>query len=102
MTEGSQKWQGAIPNFIIRLTINIAEVLGEAGERAAVSKIAEASAWIRKYLIAASFSWLVCVSVIRGIKEYKLSSRPIQIDSQLLDVNVIIIPRMRVAENSRL
>ena len=57
---GSQKWQGAAPSFISIDIVSIARAWFEKGIRIELkSKMIDARAWVRKYLIAASFSWLV-------------------------------------------
>ncbi len=45
-------------------------------------KMVDASAWIKKYLIAASVAYGHNLIAIRGIKESKFSSRPIQAPNQ--------------------
>ena len=39
-------------------------------------------AWARKYFIAASFSWLRDLKVIRGINDIRFSSNPIHVKIQ--------------------
>lgn len=96
---GNQKWQGAKANFIIKLIANNDQLIFDLNSKDAVSKIPEARAWIIKYLIAASFSWLLLDWRRSGINEYMLSSSPIQIENQLLDVREIKIPRSNVKWN---
>ena len=100
ITGGSQKCLGAIPSFIkILINRNIVQFKG-VKNIVADRRITDAKAWIKKYFIAASFSWFCLFCRIKGIKEYKLSSRPIQIDIQLFDVSVIIRPSNKVNENN--
>jgi len=93
---GNQKWQGASANFIIKLIVNRIDEKGEYRAREAVKRRPEAKAWIIKYLMAASFSWLMLDCRRRGIKEYMLISRPIQTTNQLLEVTEIKVPRRSV------
>lgn len=61
--------------------------------------MAEAIAWTRKYLIAASFSWFIIDWRSNGINEYRFNSNPIQDDSQLFDVREKKIPIISIKEN---
>lgn len=55
-------------------------------------------AWLRKYFIEASISWLAEEEDRRGIKDRRFNSSPIQIISQLVDEIEMIEPRIRVDE----
>lgn len=53
----------------------------------------DAKAWVKKYFKEASVDIkLFLLSLIRGIKDNKLISRPIQAPNQELDVTVINVP----------
>lgn len=99
ITIGNQKWHGAIPSFIRTLIRrNIEPILNRWEVSALISKSPEASAWKRKYLMAASFSWLDLDVKRRGTNEYKFNSRPAQIVIQLFDDRTTITPNSRVKE----
>lgn len=91
ITAGNQKWHGAAPNLIKRAAIiMIEENSFDIGLKFVISSIIyllkapnnskpDPIAWARKYLIAASVSRLFEKAVIKGIKDKRFSSRPIQI-----------------------
>lgn len=60
ITDGNQKWHGAIPNFSKRAEIVIYEdwmlVIGSQNEVEDIKIRLLPSAWIRKYLVEASYS----------------------------------------------
>lgn len=99
ITIGNQKWHGAIPSFIrILIRRNIGPTPKRWEVSALINNSPEASAWNRKYLMAASFSWLDLEVKRSGTKEYILSSRPAQIVIQLLDDKTTTTPNKRVKE----
>lgn len=59
-------------------------------------KIKEAKAWTRKYLILDSVEVKLFVLIIKGIKDNKLSSKPIHIPIQEEEEIVIIVPEINV------
>lgn len=63
------------------------------------NKTAEANACVRKYFNEASVDIKLLLSLIRGIKDNKLISKPIQAPSQELDETVIIVPSIRINKN---
>lgn len=58
------------------------------------------SAWVKKYLMAASVSWWACLWSIKGTKERRLISRPIHANShcgleiQINDPDISVIINM--------
>lgn len=67
---GNQKWHGAAPNLIRIATISIAVAWFENSIKIDLkSIIMDARACVKKYLIEASFSWLIEDWRISGIKE---------------------------------
>lgn len=63
--------------------------------------IADASAWVRKYFrLASDENWLVSEEM-SGIKDSRLSSRPIQIVNQEEEETAIIIPNIKVEKKRR-
>jgi hypothetical protein len=62
-------------------------------------KVAEASAWVKKYLRAASVDNKLFVSIIKGIKDNKLISNPIQAPSQEFEEIAIRVPLTKVVKN---
>lgn len=97
ITLGNQKCIGAIPVFnskAIRIIIEV--VVYEIFIIIPNKSKPEPKACTKKYLIAASFSWLWTEFIIKGMNEYKFNSKPIQIVNQLFDDSTINIPRIRV------
>lgn len=64
------------------------------------NKIAEAKAWIKKYFNEASEDIKFLLSDIRGIKDNKLISKPIQAPNHEFDEIVISVPMIKVARNN--
>lgn len=56
------------------------------------SRRPDARAWVIKYFIAASFSWLLEDCRRIGINEYNVSSSPIQIIIQFVEDRLITTP----------
>ena len=64
--------------------------------------IADAIAWIKKYLIAASLLFLLfSILIIIGIKDIRLISNPIHIPNKVEDEIVIKVPEMRKNEYTK-
>ena len=89
ITDGNQKWHGAAPNLSSKANSRI-EIHSEEF-RCSVHKdilansiIADPNACARKYLMAASTSWLDFCLVITGIKLSRLISIKIQAINQFL------------------
>ncbi len=64
------------------------------------NKVAEAKAWVRKYFKVASVDIELLLSIIRGIKDNKLISNPIQTPNHELDEIEIIEPRINEKKKS--
>jgi hypothetical protein len=62
-------------------------------------KIAEARAWVKKYFKEASVDSKLFVSIIKGIKDNKLISSPIQAPNQELEEIEIKVPLINVVKN---
>lgn len=62
------------------------------------NKTADAIAWVKKYLREASVD-IKLLSLIRGIKDNKLISKPIQALNQELDDTVINVPTIKIKKN---
>lgn len=95
ITDGYQKWHGAIPNLI-----NIATVITHIGIICDIGWYnilipnninIEPSAWDRKYLIDASVSWLDLVAIIIGIKLSMFTSNMIHALNQFGLIIVITV-----------
>lgn len=63
------------------------------------NKTAEAKAWVKKYFNEASVDIKLLLSLIRGIKDNKLISSPIQALNQELEETVIIVPVIKINKN---
>lgn len=94
---GYQKWNGAIPNFvIIDKVINIwGSILILSIIRARI-KIVDAAACIIKYLVRLSDEIGLDLSFIRGIKDKRLISKPNQMAIQDGDDRIIIVLENKV------
>lgn len=98
ITEGNQKWKGAIPNLSIIADINkrFIDCIDEVDHWANldISIMLDPNAWAIKYLMAASVSWLVFELVIIGINLNILISidihRNIQLDLDSAIIDLII------------
>ena len=62
----------------------------------------EPSVWAKKYFVAASYSLLLGVFVIRGIKANRLSSMPMYMVIQLVADRAMSVPDRGVRVNSEL
>jgi len=63
------------------------------------NKTVEAKAWVKKYFKEDSVDFKLFLSLIRGIKDNKLISKPIQAPNQELEVTVIIVPVIITIKN---
>lgn len=107
---GNQKWNGAAPLFsnnadnkIIEINdplISLFILFFNISKITANNKTVEANAWVKKYFNEASVDLkLLWFSLIRGIKDNKLISNPIQAPNQELDVTVIKEPIIIIIKN---
>lgn len=104
ITDGYQKWHGALPSFNIREIINI-NWAGKMLVRFHIDKLlrrrrADPRAWDRKYFTAASASRLVFVMSINGINLSRFSSIEAQIISQLVLARAIRTLVIMIIEES--
>jgi len=94
ITEGNQKWHGAIPIFkIMALMImydGTIEFVWNHREVEAIRIRLDPKAWIKKYLVAASVSWNLFEEHKIGINLRRLISSPHHRRSQF-DLDTIII-----------
>jgi len=96
ITEGYQKWRGATPSFNkidVISTILVIIIDGNIhNDNLDRSKILEPNLWARKYLIAASVSWVDFELFIRGINLNRFNSIAIHRNNQLaLDTAIIVL-----------
>ena len=103
ITGGNQKWQGAIPSFVIILIKNknniiILDIAKEDINKdiILVINIIELNNWIRKYLIEASREIELEELIIRGIIENKFNSNPLHRKSQWEEEKAINEPEKSV------
>lgn len=101
ITLGNQKWKGAAPDFSKRATTikNWAELVVVKLKEAARIITEEPRAWIKKYLRAASEEYWFLFVEIRGIKDKRLSSKPIQAPNQEVEEAANPVPSKRVEKN---
>lgn len=107
ITWGSQWWKGAIPNFIIILTINIILEMyatymfkDEFIEMMPLVSIRPLPiAWMMKYFTLASVSWNNWEEAIKGINDNRFSSIPIHTYSQFVLDNATKVPVIVVVIN---
>lgn len=107
-TSGIQRWNGAIPSFMASAIVSIIEgrwvciliIVHSPVNHALIvdeNKIrADADAWIKKYLVAASIARGWWSFVISGMIASVLISRPIQARNQWLLINVSVVPMERL------
>lgn len=111
ITIGNQKWNGAIPVFIIKEEAKIILIfelkfksifhsIKKENKIIENNKTLEAKAWVRKYFNDASEENKLFNFIVKGINDNKLISNPIQIlnhdDEQIL----IIVPKNNVDKNN--
>lgn len=107
-TSGNQKWNGASPSFIAIAAVRIRHEAGQVSWVMSHCPVchalvmlenrirAEAAAWTRKYLVAASMArgwWDLAIS---GRMARVLISSPVQAVTQWLLESVIVDPRRRL------
>lgn len=108
VTSGTQKWNGAIPNFIARAIVISIDAIGlnsfitvhwpeyiKLIMMAIISSI-EAVDWVRKYLVDASVARGLCFFIIIGIIASMFISNPIQMSSQWELIITIMVPSIIV------
>lgn len=114
ITPGNQKWKGAAPIFnirdeLIRIDKGVVEIIKVFGNLidkdtriTANNKVAEAKAWVRKYFSDASLENKFRDVDIKGIKDNRLISRPIQAPNHEFADTVIKVPLIKVIRNKNL
>lgn len=113
VTSGTQKWNGAIPSFIVRAIVMNIDATGlnsfitvhwpeniKLIITAIISSI-EAVDWVKKYLVAASVARGLCFFIMMGMMASMFISNPIQTSSQweliiTMMVPIIIVDRIRM------
>lgn len=111
ITIGNQKWNGAIPVFIINeeakiilifefIFKNIFHSVKNENRIIENNKILEAIAWVKKYFREASEENKLFNFIVRGIKDNKLISNPIQTLNHDDDLTLINVPRNNVDKNN--
>jgi hypothetical protein len=105
IVEGNQKWHGAAPSLSRRLVTKMYCIsvwfLRLFSSILEYSIIAEPRACARKYLMALSVSWLVCVCSINGMNDNRLISIEIQANNQFVLDSAIIVLITKNNEKSR-
>ena len=87
---GSQEWNGAAPNLIIRLTNKIKFIcIKLKGNKILNKNRIDANVWVRKYLIADSLEDLLFTFKIRGIKANVFNSNPTHLNIKDGDAKII-------------
>jgi hypothetical protein len=110
ITLGNQKWKGAAPIFNIiveeiAIEIKLKLILKVENMKNKIiknKKIAEAIAWVKKYFKEDSEDIKFFETIIKGIKESKLISKPIQILSQEVEDTAIKVPKIIELKNKNL
>lgn len=111
ITIGNQKWKGAIPVFIIKeeakmiliLELKFVVIFHSIKKENKIienKRILEAKAWVRKYFNVASEENRLFNFIVKGIKDNKLISNPIQILNHDEEQILIIVPKNKVAKNN--
>lgn len=113
VTSGTQKWNGAIPSFMVRAIVMNIDATGLNSFitvhwpenirliiTAIISSI-EAVDWVKKYLVAASVARGLCFFIMMGMMASMFISNPIQTSSQweliiTMIVPIIIVDRIRM------
>jgi len=106
---GNQKWKGAAPLFNNNVDIKIIDVndslisllilFFNINKITANKRTVEAKAWVKKYFKEDSVDFKLLLSLIRGIKDNRLISKPIQAPNQELEVTVINVPVIIIVKN---
>lgn len=110
ITIGNQKWNGAIPTFIIKqelkiifiVVLNFKKFFKDNIEKKIIknNKILEAKAWVKKYFNIDSDEYKLLTFIIRGINDNKLISNPIQILNQEDEQILIKVPKNNIIKNN--
>lgn len=111
ITIGNQKWKGAIPVFIIKeeakiilifeLKFNIIfHSIKKENKIIENNKTLDAKAWVRKYFKDASEEKRLFNFIVKGIKDNKLISNPIQTLNHEDEQILIIVPKNNVDKNN--
>lgn len=108
VTSGTQKWNGAIPNFIVRAIVMSIDATGLNNFitvhwpenirliiMAIISSI-EAVDWVKKYLVDASVARGLCLFIIIGMMASIFISNPIQINNQWELIMTMMVPNIIV------
>lgn len=109
ITDGNQKWHGAIPSFRMIAEIRMYDGSGielfSHSDDDAIRINLLPRAWIKKYFVAASCSWNLLDIIISGMNDRRLISIPHHINSQFVLDNIISVLIRRVdvisIENAR-
>lgn len=108
VTSGTQKWNGAIPNFIVRAIVmsidatglnNFITVHWPENIRLIITAIIssiEAVDWVKKYLVDASVARGLCLFIIIGMMASIFISNPIQINNQWELIMTMMVPSIIV------
>lgn len=100
ITDGYQKWQGTLPNFIRIDVVKISGIMLENGVNGIhrlvllISNSADPNAWARKYLIDPSASWCFFVDKIIGMNLSRFNSIDAHRNNQLdleIAMSVLVI-----------
>lgn len=111
ITIGNQKWKGAIPVFIIKDDARIILIfefkfkkvfhsIKKENKIIENSRTLDAKACVKKYFNAASEENKLFNFIVKGIKDNKLISSPIQILNQEDEQILIIVPKNNVDKNN--
>lgn len=108
VTSGTQKWNGAIPNFIVRAIVmsidatglnNFITVHWPENIRLIITAIIssiEAVDWVKKYLVDASVARGLCLFIIIGMMASIFISNPIQTNNQWELIMTMMVPSIIV------
>lgn len=111
ITMGNQKWNGAIPVFIIKEEAKIILILElkfviifhsikKENKIIENNNILEAKACVKKYFKEASEENKLFNFIVKGIKDNKLISNPIQTLNHDDEQTLIIVPKNNVVKNN--
>lgn len=111
ITIGNQKWKGAIPVFIIKDDARIILIfefifiidfhsIKKENKIIENRSILEAIAWVKKYFKEASEENKLFNFIVKGIKDKRLISKPIQTLNHEEEETLIIVPKNRVDKNN--
>lgn len=108
VTSGTQKWNGARPNFIARAMVIMVGAMGleffnivhcpecRRLMMMPIIRSIDAVACVRKYFVAASVARGLCFFIRIGIIANRFISSPIQIVNQCELVSTIMVPAITV------